>query len=173
FLYRCELGRCSFHPAARASRSVEISTIRPAIAPSECFTHFRRCTCKRRQGGEKAHDHRRAHRRRVPRSAYFRRGLRAPRGVQWLFAEDSQGSIGHLVLSLPPSPGQFGLWHPLRKRLPQYESPRRGHRRLVSETLPGGRDKNRLPAKMIGTDAVILLSGGLDSATAAAMAKQQ
>ena len=41
FFIVASLAGCSFHPAARASRSVEISAIRPAIAPGEFFTHFR------------------------------------------------------------------------------------------------------------------------------------
>src|SRR5262245_26702783 len=62
----CEFGGGAFHPAVGASRSVEISAIRPAIASGECFTYFHQGTYERNTGGKETYDHRRADRGRIP-----------------------------------------------------------------------------------------------------------
>ena len=89
-----------------------------------------------------AADHRRTQRRRVSRSSYFGRGLRAAGRLQRLSQEHSTRPTGRSLLSVPPSPGQFGLWHSLRKRLSQHESARRRHRRLVRKALSYGRHQS-------------------------------
>src|SRR6266496_5715333 len=126
---------------ARPRRPVEISAIRSGKAAGKRYTSIRqyRGACRRPKSRRQTDNHRRAHGGRIPRSAYSERRLCPAGRIQRLFEEHPARPACGTLLSVPPSPGQFGLWHTLRKRLPQHEGARRRTSRLVPKALSHGR----------------------------------